>query len=195
MTAHEPPALVAVAAAARARHRRQRGGEDAEVQDEDDRARPGDRRPQIGMTKAKAVKTWGKPEHCQDSPLWCQFRADSHINGFTTNNPFAGWYLKAGKIVAIEIEFAENTAIDPKLVKLKTSKGIHLGSIDGRRAQQVRPGAAVGRRGGALAGDRQEGQPLHAVLRARPAVHEDRGDPGRDLRRCRARRDEPAAGR
>ena len=82
----------------------------------------------IGMTKATAVKTWGKPEHCQDSPLWCQFRADSHINGFTTNNPFAGWYLKAGKIVAVEIEFAENTAIDPKLVKLKTSKGIHLGS-------------------------------------------------------------------
>jgi hypothetical protein len=82
----------------------------------------------IGMTKAKAVKTWGKPEHCQDSPLWCQFRADSHINGFTTNNPFAGWYVKGGKIVAIEIEFAENTAIDPKMVKLKTSKGIHLGS-------------------------------------------------------------------
>jgi hypothetical protein len=82
----------------------------------------------IGMTKAKAVKTWGKPEHCQDSPLWCQFRADSHITGFTTNNPFAGWYVKGGKIVAIEIEFAENTAIDPKMVKLKTSKGIHLGS-------------------------------------------------------------------
>jgi hypothetical protein len=82
----------------------------------------------VGMTKAKAVKTWGKPEHCQDSPLWCQFRADSHINGFTTNNPFAGWYVKSGKIVAIEIEFAENDAIDPKLMKLKTSKGIHLGS-------------------------------------------------------------------
>jgi hypothetical protein len=82
----------------------------------------------IGMTKGKAVKTWGKPEQCQDSPLWCQFRADSHINGFTTNNPFAGWYLKAGKIVAVEIEFAENAAVDPKLVKLRTSKGIHLGS-------------------------------------------------------------------
>jgi hypothetical protein len=82
----------------------------------------------IGMTKATAVKTWGKPEHCQDSPLWCQFRADSHINGFTTNNPFAGWYVKGGKVVAIEIEFAENAAVDPKMVKLKTSKGIHLGS-------------------------------------------------------------------
>jgi hypothetical protein len=82
----------------------------------------------IGMTKAKAVKTWGKPEQCQDSPLWCQFRADSHINGFTNNNPYAGWYLKAGKIVAVGIETAENTALDPKLAKLKTSKGIHLGS-------------------------------------------------------------------
>ena len=82
----------------------------------------------IGMTKATAVTTWGKPEQCQDSPLWCQFRADSHINGFTNNNPFAGWYVKAGKVVAVEIEFAENAAIDPKMVKLKTSKGIHLGS-------------------------------------------------------------------
>jgi hypothetical protein len=82
----------------------------------------------IGMTKAKATQTWGKPDHCQDSPLWCQFRADSHINGFTTNNPFAGWYVKGGKIVAIEIEFAENAAIDPKMTKLRTSKGIHLGS-------------------------------------------------------------------
>lgn len=82
----------------------------------------------IGFTKSQAIKTWGKPEQCQDSPLWCQFRADSHINGATINNPFAGWYLKGGKIVAIEVEFAENTAIDPKLVKLKTSKGIHLGS-------------------------------------------------------------------
>ena len=82
----------------------------------------------IGMSKATATQTWGKPDHCQDSPLWCQFRADSHINGFTTNNPFAGWYLKAGKVVAVELEFAENTAIDPKVVKLKTSKGIHLGS-------------------------------------------------------------------
>jgi hypothetical protein len=82
----------------------------------------------IGMTKAKATKTWGKPDHCQDSPLWCQFRADSHINGLKINNPFAGWYVKGGKVVAIEIEFAENAAIDPKMTKLKTSKGIHLGS-------------------------------------------------------------------
>src|SRR3954453_16697186 len=66
----------------------------------------------VGMTKAKAIKTWGKPEMCQDSPLWCQFRADSTINGFTTNNPFAGWYLKGGKIVAVGIEFAENAPID-----------------------------------------------------------------------------------
>jgi hypothetical protein len=97
----------------------------------------------IGMTKAKAIKTWGKPEMCQDSPLWCQFRADSHINGFTTNNPFAGWYLKGGKIVAVEIEFAENDAVDPKLTKLKTSKGIHLGSsmADARSKYGLGPGS------------------------------------------------------
>ena len=82
----------------------------------------------IGMTKAQARKAWGKPDTCYDSPLWCQFRADSHINGSVINNPFAGYYLKGGKVVAVEFEFAENAAIDPKLTKLKTSKGIHLGS-------------------------------------------------------------------
>jgi hypothetical protein len=97
----------------------------------------------IGMTKAKAIKTWGKPEACQDSPLWCQFRADSTINGFTTNNPFSGWYLKGGKIVGVEIEFAENAPIDAKMVKLKTSKGIHLGSslIDARKKYGLPPGS------------------------------------------------------
>jgi hypothetical protein len=97
----------------------------------------------IGMTKAKAIKTWGKPEMCQDSPLWCQFRADSTLNGFTTNNPFAGWYLKGGKIVAVGIEFAENAPIDAKLVKIKTSKGIHLGSslIEARKKYGLPPGS------------------------------------------------------
>src|SRR3954463_4332045 len=97
----------------------------------------------IGMTKAKAIKTWGKPEMCQDSPLWCQFRADGTVSGITTNNPFSGWYLKGGKIVGVEIEFAENPAIDAKMVKLKTSKGIHLGSsiVDARKKYGLPPGS------------------------------------------------------
>src|SRR3954447_6221553 len=97
----------------------------------------------VGMTKAKAIKTWEKPEMCQDAPLWCQFRADSTINGFTTNNPFAGWYLKGGKIVAVGIEFAENAPIDAKLIKIKTSKGIHLGSslVVARQKYGLPPGS------------------------------------------------------
>src|SRR3954468_5184679 len=97
----------------------------------------------IGMTKAKAIKNWGKPEVCQDSPLWGQFPADGTVSGITTNNPFSGWYLKGGKIVGVEIEFAENPAIDAKVVKLKTSKGIHLGSsiVDARKKYGLPPGS------------------------------------------------------
>jgi hypothetical protein len=82
----------------------------------------------VGMSKAKANKAWGKPDRCQDSPVWCQYLATGTINGFTNTQPFAGFYLKGGKVVAVGVEYAENPAVDAKVVKLKTSKGIHLGS-------------------------------------------------------------------
>jgi hypothetical protein len=84
----------------------------------------------IGMSKARATKGWGKPDRCQaGTPIWCQYLAESTLsNGFKVKQPFSGFYLKGGKVVAIEIEFAENAAVDAKVTKLKTSKGIHLGS-------------------------------------------------------------------
>jgi hypothetical protein len=82
----------------------------------------------VGMSKAKANKAWGKPDRCQDSPIWCQYLATGTINGFTNTQPFAGYYLKGGKVVAVGVEYADNPSVDAKVVKLKTSKGIHLGS-------------------------------------------------------------------
>jgi hypothetical protein len=85
----------------------------------------------VGMTKAKAVKVWGKPDRCQnESPaVWCVYTAPSTINDFTTPpQPYAGFYLKKGKVVAVNLETAENTSVDPKLAHLKTSKNIKLGS-------------------------------------------------------------------
>src|SRR3954454_11491661 len=85
----------------------------------------------VGMTKAKAVGVWGKPDRCQnESPaIWCQYTTPSTINGFTTPpQPYAGFWLKAGKVVVVDLETAENTAVDPKLARLKTSKNIKLGS-------------------------------------------------------------------
>lgn len=84
----------------------------------------------IGMTKAKASKLWGKPDRCSaDKPSWCQYLAEGTLQGgFKITQPFSGFYVKGGKVVAVGVEFAENTAVDPKVIKLKTSKGIHLGS-------------------------------------------------------------------
>lgn len=86
----------------------------------------------VGMTKAKAVRVWGTPDRCQPARVgttWCQYLGVSILpGGSRINQAFAGLYVRAGRIVGIEVEFAENPAIDPKVRKLKTSKGIRLGS-------------------------------------------------------------------
>jgi hypothetical protein len=86
----------------------------------------------VGMTKAKAVKVWGKPDRCQRDAdaTWCQYTAPSTLSdGFVTPpQPYAGFYLRARKVIAVNLETAENADIDPKLRKLKTSKKIRLGS-------------------------------------------------------------------
>lgn len=86
----------------------------------------------VGMTKAQAVAVWDKPARCQkESPaIWCQYVAPSTLkDGFVTPpQPYAGFYLKSGKVIAVNLETAENKAVDPKLKPLKTSKGIKLHS-------------------------------------------------------------------
>jgi hypothetical protein len=85
----------------------------------------------IGMSKNKAVGVWGKPDACtpfQPGIIWCQYKAASHIGGTTLVQPFAGFYLQSGKVLEVELESAENTAIDPKVEKLKTSKHIGVGT-------------------------------------------------------------------
>jgi hypothetical protein len=84
----------------------------------------------VGMTKAKASKVWGKADRCSaETPSWCQFLAEGTLqDGFKITQPFSGFYVKGGKVVAVGLDYAENAAIDPKLEKIKTSKGIHLGS-------------------------------------------------------------------
>jgi hypothetical protein len=97
----------------------------------------------VGMTKAAASKLWGKPDRCSaETPSWCQYLAESTLqNGFKVTQPFSGFYVKGGKVVAVGVEFAENKAVDPKVTKLKTSKGIHLGSsmADARSKYAIGP--------------------------------------------------------
>ena len=89
--------------------------------------------------------------------------------------------------MAIEIEFAENTAIDPKLVKLKTSKGIHLGSSMADCARKYGLGPPSGGEAGLSRAIVKKGNRCTLFYAPTPPYHEDRGDPGRDLRRGRAR--------
>jgi hypothetical protein len=86
----------------------------------------------VGMTKAKAIKKWGKPDRHQTegSAVWFQYVAPSTLdNGFVTPpQPYAGFYVRNHKVIEVNLETAENTSVDPKLNKLKTSKGIKLHS-------------------------------------------------------------------
>lgn len=86
----------------------------------------------LGMTKKQAVAVWGKPDRCQveQTATWCQYVAPSTLQGgfVTPPQPYAGFYLRAKKVIQIGLETAENTAVDPKLNRLKTSKKIKLHS-------------------------------------------------------------------
>jgi hypothetical protein len=66
----------------------------------------------------------------------------------TPPQPYAGFYLRADKVIAVNLETAENTEIDPKLRKLKTSKKIRLGSsIDDARDAYDLPAPSGGEAG------------------------------------------------
>jgi hypothetical protein len=104
----------------------------------------------IGMTKKQAVKVWGKPDLCSSAgsgATWCQYiAASTAANG--NKQPFAGFYLRAGKVIAINLETAENAQVDPKLLKLKTSKNIKLHStMDAARAAYHLPPPSGGEAG------------------------------------------------
>jgi hypothetical protein len=99
----------------------------------------------VGMTKAKAVKVWGKPDRCQPdaNAVWCQYVAPSTLSDGTVlpPQPYAGFYVRARRVISVSIETAENAAVDPKLNKLKTSKKIRLGSTmeKARNAYDIPP--------------------------------------------------------
>jgi hypothetical protein len=100
---------------------------------------------EIGMTKKQAVGVWGKPDRCQaeQDAKWCVFNARSTLsNGFVTQpQPFAGFYVRSGKVIVVHVDSAENAAVDPKVNRLKTSKKIGITSkmSAARRAYNLPP--------------------------------------------------------
>ena len=94
----------------------------------------------VGMTKGQAIAVWGKPDRHQTegSAVWFQYVAPSKLpdGSVTPPQPYAGFYVRAKKVIEVNLETAENAAIDPKLLKVKTSKNIHLHSTM-RQAQKA----------------------------------------------------------
>jgi outer membrane protein assembly factor BamE (lipoprotein component of BamABCDE complex) len=87
----------------------------------------------VGMSKAQAVAAWGKPDRClpadQYGTTTCDYVAESTLTGGSkVTQSFAGFKLRKQKVIVVNLETAENKAIDPKLKRLKTSKNIKLGS-------------------------------------------------------------------
>ena len=83
------------------------------------------------MTKPQAAARRARFENCfvYRSITTCEFRALSTLpSGLKLDNPCVQVTNKAGRVVAIEVETAENAALDPKLQRLKTSKNVRLGS-------------------------------------------------------------------
>jgi hypothetical protein len=106
----------------------------------------------VGMTKAQAVAVWGKPDRCQveQTATWCQYIAPSTLADGTVTppQPYAGFYLRSRKVIEVTVETAENTAVDPKLNRLKTKKKIKLGStMDKARAAYNLPPPSGGEAG------------------------------------------------
>lgn len=84
----------------------------------------------VGMTKHQAAATWGSPDRCLpfENVTWCQYLTTSAVQGGPSiASPFAGFFLKGSKVVAVEVEIPNNN-LASKVKKLKTAKGVGLGS-------------------------------------------------------------------
>ncbi len=84
----------------------------------------------VGMTKHQAAATWGTPDRCLpfENTTWCQYLTTAPLQGGgSTTTPFAGFFLKGGKVVAVGIDLP-NTNLAATWKKLKTAKGIGLGA-------------------------------------------------------------------
>ena len=102
----------------------------------------------VGMSKAKAVAVWGKPDGCtsdQYKTITCEYRPNGPVaTDFSPQNyQVAEFKLRSGKVVAVSVMTTPNSAVAKKLKRLKTSKNIKLGSKlpDARRAYGLPAGS------------------------------------------------------
>ena len=87
----------------------------------------------VGMTEHQAKAHWGAPDRCfarAGVPIDCQYKTNQHVvGGGTIYDPFADFYVgPSGRVVAIQVGDPANAAVSPKVHRLRTSKGIKIGS-------------------------------------------------------------------
>lgn len=91
----------------------------------------------IGMTKKQALAVWGPADRCRkeqtypgDFRTFCEYVARSTLSDGTVTPPqtFAHFVVRSGRVILVNVESAENKTADPKINRLKTSKGIGIGS-------------------------------------------------------------------
>jgi outer membrane protein assembly factor BamE (lipoprotein component of BamABCDE complex) len=85
----------------------------------------------VGMTRHQAVAAWGSPDRCVkfENVRWCQYLTTSRVvgGGGSISSPFAGFFLKGPKVVAVEVDLPNNS-LATTVKKLKTAKNVGLGS-------------------------------------------------------------------
>jgi hypothetical protein len=127
----------------------------------------------VGMTRHQAVATWGAPDRCVpfENVSWCQYLTT--VEGIT--DPFAGFYLKGGKVVGVTIGLPTRNFAN-KVTKLKTAKGIGLGSAAATVRAKYGNSDAATRRGHSVSQRTEAWQAVHDVLRPRGSVHHHHRD-------------------
>jgi hypothetical protein len=97
----------------------------------------------VGDTMNEAKVTWGAPDSCTTSGglTTCAYTLPSNIGP----KYVAAFYVKKGHVVAIELDSPEQPNALKAVKRLKTAKGIHVGSpIASARAKYGIPSTGAG---------------------------------------------------
>lgn len=89
---------------------------------------------EVGDTRGKAKATWGTPDDCfaYKGTTTCSFSHPGPIGDVW----IASYYLKQNRVVAITVETSEQRVANDKVKKLKTAKGIGVGSLISKARQK-----------------------------------------------------------
>lgn len=82
---------------------------------------------EVGMTKAQAKSVWGAPDDCftYRGITTCSYSFPGDLGP----DWVASFYVKNRRVISVSIETTVNETAMVKVRRLKTAKGIHIGSL------------------------------------------------------------------